>query len=93
MKSEFTYEWNEAKKAKNLALHGVDFASIERFDWDLALTIDQQHDGEIRHLSYGPVNGRLHALVWTQRGQNIRLISFRKANMREIANYEKAIKD
>ena len=90
MKTELTYEWNEAKREANLASHGVDFATVVLFDWDNALTLDQQHMGEIRHLSYAPVQSRLYALVWTRREDKIRVISFRKANKREVAFYEKS---
>jgi hypothetical protein len=30
------YEWDEAKRAANLAKHGVDFGDIARFDWSAA---------------------------------------------------------
>ncbi len=89
--SDFEYEWDAAKAARNLAIHGVDFADVEDFEWECALTIDQIRSGELRHLSYAPVGGRLHALVWTDRDGVIRIISFRKANSREVLAYEKAI--
>jgi uncharacterized protein len=28
------YEWDEAKRQKNLAKHGVDFPAIESFEWE-----------------------------------------------------------
>ncbi len=90
MEIELTYEWNEVKRGTNLANHGVDFVTVELFDWDNALTFDQQHIDEIRHLSYAPVQSRLYALVWTRRENKIRIISFRKANKREVASYEKS---
>jgi uncharacterized protein len=31
------YEWDETKRAKNLANHGLDFAVIEAFDWEQAI--------------------------------------------------------
>lgn len=63
MKYELIYEWDEAKREASLAIHGVDFATVELFDWDNALTFDQQHKDEIRHLSYAPVQTCLYALV------------------------------
>ena len=85
------YEWNEAKRAANLRLHGVDFASAEAFEWDLALTIDQNRSGERRYASFAPIHGRLHCLVWTARGAAVRVISLRRANNRERRAYEQAI--
>jgi uncharacterized DUF497 family protein len=31
------YEWDETKRAKNLANYGLDFALIEAFDWEQAI--------------------------------------------------------
>jgi uncharacterized DUF497 family protein len=31
------YEWDENKRAANLAKHGVDFIDAEHFDWLLAI--------------------------------------------------------
>jgi uncharacterized DUF497 family protein len=92
MKNELNYEWDEAKREANLTSHGIDFATVELFDWDNALTVDQLHLVEIRYLSYAPVQSRLYALVWTRREGKIRVISFRKANKREVVAYEKSYK-
>ena len=43
-----TYEWDEAKSQANLAKHTVSFAEIELFDWDTAVYIDSDRDGESR---------------------------------------------
>jgi len=44
--------------------------------------------GERRFYALGEVDGRVHAVIFTRRGTAIRLISFRKANDREIRRYE-----
>ena len=44
--------------------------------------------GEIRIRALGYLDGRLHALVFTETAQGIRVISFRKANKREVLAYE-----
>ena len=84
------YEWNETKRARNKALHGLDFADVGTLEWYADLTYDQVRDGELRHLSYVPLREDLYAVVWTQRGEAIRIISFRKANNRERRTYEEA---
>lgn len=45
------FEWDEAKRAANLAKHGVDFAAVHRLDWSSSLTArDGRTDyGEDRH--------------------------------------------
>ena len=84
------YEWDGEKRAINLAKHGVDFAHIERFEWDSALTVSQIRFGERRYVAVGNVAGRLHVVVYSRRGVNRRIISFRKANPREERRYEQA---
>ena len=88
MSGAYEYAWSEAKRATNLERHGVDFADADRLDWDRAITVDQNHHGEVRHLTYAPLAGRLHAIVWTDRDGVMRIISFRKANERERRKYE-----
>ena len=84
------YEWDSGKRATNLAKHGVDFADIDRFEWDSALTVRQIRFGERRYVAVGNVAGRLHVVVYSRRGRNRRIISFRKANRREEQRYEQA---
>jgi uncharacterized DUF497 family protein len=83
------YEWDERKRAVNLRKHGVDFAVIESFVWESAVSFQdtrKQH-GETRYVAYGPISARLHCVVYTVRGRNIRIISLRKANRREVNRY------
>lgn len=90
MANEVRYEWDEAKRAGNVAAHGVDFTAADQFVWAEAVTVDQTISGERRHLSVGPIDARLFVMVWTSRGANVRIISLRKANKRERHAYEKA---
>ncbi len=86
------YEWDTAKCDRNIRHHGVDFSLIDQFDWQTAATRqDVRSDyGEERFVSIGFIGSRLYVAVWTQRGLICRLISLRKANRKEISNYEKA---
>jgi uncharacterized DUF497 family protein len=88
------YEWDEAKRKRNLAKHGVDFAAIERFDWTASTAGPDQRlaYGETRILAYGFLDGRLHAVVYAQRGQSRRIISLRKANRREQKAFNAAFR-
>lgn len=83
------YEWDEAKRLKNLETHGVDFKAASSFSWDDAIIVrDERHSyGELRLVAYGPIGGRLYALVYTPRKMVRRVISLRKANRREQAAY------
>jgi uncharacterized DUF497 family protein len=82
--------WNEAKRARNIAKHGVDLAQAEGFEWATALTaIDDRADyGEVREIALGFIGRRLHVIVFTRRGGDIHVISLRKANKRECARYD-----
>jgi uncharacterized protein len=85
------YEWDPAKAAANLEKHGVAFDAIHAFDWPTAVGGHDPGDhGEERFRAYGLIGGRLHQCVYTWRGDACRLISLRKANSREITNYEEA---
>jgi uncharacterized protein len=83
------YEWDEAKRKKNLANHGVDFSAIESFDWEQSIVEkDERKDyAEIRYAAVGPIHGRLHVAVFTIRDGNYRIISLRKANSREVKKW------
>lgn len=80
------------KNAKNVAQRGLPFDLVDRFVWDSALVVEDSRRGysERRYQALGPIKNRLHMLVFTIRGDDIRVISLRKANGREIARYEKA---
>jgi uncharacterized DUF497 family protein len=88
------YDWDEVKRAANLARHKVDFASVEDFDWDYAyVEIDDREDyGELREIAWGFIRDRLHVLVFVRRDELIRVISLRKAEPRDARKYAEAIK-
>lgn len=81
------YEWDEEKRDETLRVRGVDFASMESFDWSTALTRRSDRGGEIRWSSYGMIGDELYHAVWTHRDEATRIISLRKANNRERRNY------
>ncbi len=84
------YEWDENKRVANLAKHVVDFIDAEDFDWSSAIeTIDDRSNYiEDRWIALGFIGSRLYVLIYTMRGENIRLINLRKANKREKDYYE-----
>lgn len=63
-----------------------------RFDFKSAVfTVDNRRDyGEIRYRGFGFLGERLHALVFVETAKGVRVISFRKANDREVKRYEKS---
>jgi uncharacterized protein len=84
------FEWDSAKEAKNIREREIDFTTASRI-WDgpVLEEIDDRRDyGEVRILTFGKVDGRLMAVLFTWRNQNRRIISARKANLREQRRFE-----
>lgn len=84
------YEWDDAKAAANEERHNVPFQLAVMFRWSTALdTADTRRNyGEERRIALGRIGDRLHVMVYTKRGETIRVISLRKANAREEMRYE-----
>ena len=85
------YEWDAAKARQNLRKHGVDFAdAVTVLEDEAALTIrDPFSEQEQRWITLGmDALGRLLVVVYTWRGDRIRLISARLATPRERRQYE-----
>ena len=84
-------EFDEEKRRETLARRGLDFGDAGKvFDGTEYTWIDDRFDyGEARHNTSGFLDGRLIALTWTVRNGNRRIISMRKANDREQANYRR----
>ena len=85
------FEFDPAKAAGNLRKHGVSFADAEGVFMDpLAMhRIDPDAEGEERLLAIGRGSaGHLLVVVYTLRGDSIRLISARRASAAEVRAYE-----
>lgn len=78
-------ECDPAKRARTLAERGLDMDRAgEVFDLPHLTVADQrQEHSEERFVTVGHLDGRMVVLAWTWRGQNIRVMSMRKANVRE----------
>ena len=83
-------EYDPAKRAETLRLRGLDMARADEIFAAEILTVeDSRLDyGETRLLTIGYLQGRMVALIWTPRGPVRRIISLRKANEREQAQYD-----
>jgi len=88
------FEWDESKARSNLARHDVSFEEAATVFGDpLSLTIpDPAHSqAEDRFVIIGHSHqGKLLVVVHTERGDNIRVISARRATKRERLTYEEA---
>jgi uncharacterized DUF497 family protein len=84
-----SFEWDDAKRRLNLAKHGVDFRrAVQIFNGKVLEMADDRRDyGESRIRCLGEIGGRVYSVVYTWRGENRRIISAWKANVREQRTY------
>ena len=87
------FEWDEAKRQRNIQRRRVDFIDVIPCFADPQRLVeeDARRDyGERRLHLLCPLRGRLYHVTFTERGQNIRIISARKANQREQRHYDRS---
>jgi uncharacterized DUF497 family protein len=74
--------FDPAKDASNTVKHGISLAQAARIEWDDAVTwLDTRHD-------YG--EARMCAIAYVDRADVRRVISLRKANLKEVQRYADA---
>ena len=85
------FEWDAGKARANRRKHGADFADVlSVFDDPLAMVLPDDDPEEERCIALGATAlGSVLVVVYTWRGEGIRIISARKATGRERARYEK----
>ena len=86
------FEWDEAKNTSNRNKHGVRFEEAQSiFERSVLMWEDTRRDyGEPRFISVGEIGDSIVvvlAVVHTPRGRTTRIISARKANVRERSLY------
>ncbi len=87
------FEWDEAKAAANERKHGVSFAQAMRaFDDPGVHFLEDQSFayGEARMLAIGLFEMTLLTIVFTERGETIRIISARRSTKQEGRIYAEA---
>ena len=85
------FQHDPVKAAANFRKHGISFADAEGvFEDPLAVTVeDPDAEGEPRFVTVGLGSaGELIVAVWTQRGEECRLISARRPTRKERKHYE-----
>jgi uncharacterized protein len=84
--------YDSAKNQRNIRERGLSFARALEFDFQSAVyfTDNRRDYGEVRRIAVGYLDGRLHVLCFITTAGGIRVISFRKANAREVKRYGKA---
>ena len=86
------FEWDPRKAAANLKKHGVSFheaASVFRDPLSITISDPDHSDSEERFVDLGLSHrGRLVVVSYIERGDNIRIISARRADRPEQRAYE-----
>ena len=74
------------KNADNIRDRQLPFDDVAKLNWSSAVIVeDVRHSyGERRFRVLGYIEDRLYAVVFTPRGDAVHVISFRKANSREV---------
>lgn len=89
------FVWDEAKRKSNLKKHGLDFKDAYLvYDNPGKCTYDASRDDEDRlmDIALAVLKGRLLTLVYTDCGDEVRVISFRHASREERKQYEEDTK-
>lgn len=78
------------KNKRNIEQRGLSFDQVADLDWDNAWIYQDERNeyNEIRFVAYSMLDKRLHFVCFTETKDGIRVISFRKANNREVKRYE-----
>ena len=82
-------EYDPSKSRKNADERDLPFDMVADFEWETATTVPDIRFKypEARLVSTGFIGNRLHVACYTPIEGGVRIISFRKANSREIERY------
>lgn len=85
-------DYDATKNETNIRQRGLPFDRVAELDWESALVgRDRRRDyGEDRLVALGSLQGRVHVVCFIAITGGIRVISFRKANAREVHRFETA---
>ena len=93
MSTQQRFSWDSRKNRTNIAKHHISFSRAAKiFDGPRLEKEDTRRDyGEKRMLALGRSEGRILRVVYTRRNACIHIISARKANTHERAEYIRRI--
>lgn len=83
-------DFDPAKSRQNNELRSLSFDRAADFDWETAIYHEDKRVDypETKIVAVGFLGVRLHVICFTPIAGGVRIISFRKANRREIRYYE-----
>jgi uncharacterized DUF497 family protein len=83
------FTWDEAKRRANLRKHGIDFVDAPKIFQGLTFTAEDDREafGERRFLTLGLLEDQVVSVAHTERDDEIRIVSIRKATKHEARYY------
>ena len=81
------FEWDESKRLKVIEKHGIDLIRTALIFEVHHILVSAKSDVEQRYKAVGPLDGKLIAVIFTYRGDTIRLITARRARQDESRAY------
>lgn len=81
------FDWDDVKRHETLKKHGIDFVDAVEIFTQPFLRLPARSGAEIRELAVGYLNGKVIAVVFTLRDENIRIITARRARKDEREKY------
>ncbi len=81
--------WDESKRRLNLKKHGIDFLEADEIFNSPTVTAEDTRStyGEQRLVTLGVLNGVVVSMTYTERNDDMRIISIRKALKHETRSY------
>lgn len=81
--------YDPKKNERNIRERGLSFDRAAELDFTVALIEEdtRRNYGERRMRALALLDGRLHSLVYVHAGADTRVVSFRRANKREVKRY------
>ena len=82
------FEWDETKRIDTIKKHGIDFFDAAEIFITDYLQLEARSEIEQRSIAVGMIDGIAIAVVFTMRGDTIRIITARRARKDEREYYQ-----
>ncbi len=83
------FEFDPTKSESNSRKHGINFEQAQRL-WEDPdrLQVPARTQGEPRYLMIGKIDDKHWSVIFTFRGENVRIVSVRRSRTDEVNSYE-----
>ena len=88
MKHDLQFEFDENKSKSNKKKHGIDFVETQDlWDDEFGVILDARSDDEKRYALVSKLDNKIWVMIFTLRGETVRIISVRRARKEEVRLY------